>query len=92
MGQIDRLYDADAYLPLPIGRHAALTGARMPGPTRHRPRDHTYRYYVDRSLRSYLARTRCLPLTPLCPDPFHTQSDGGFDPLYRRRLFLRRAP
>ena len=64
-GQIDRLYDADAYLPLPIGRHAALTGARMPGPTRHRPSDHTYRYYVDRSLRSYLARTRCLPLTPM---------------------------
>jgi hypothetical protein len=63
-GQIDRLYDADAYLPLPIGRHAALTGRQMPGPTRLRPEDHTYRYNVDLSLRAYQSRRRFLPLTP----------------------------
>jgi hypothetical protein len=64
-GQIDRLYDADAYLPLPIGRHAALTGKQMPGPTRLTPQDHTYRYHVDLSLRAYQSRSKFLPLTPL---------------------------
>lgn len=63
-GQIDRLYDADAYLPLPIGRHAALTGRHMPGPTRLTPEDHTYRYHVDLSLRVYQSRKKFLPLTP----------------------------
>jgi len=64
-GQLDRIYDADAYLPLPIGRHAALTGARMPGPTRHQPRDHTYRYHVDLSFRAAQSMSQFLPLTPL---------------------------
>lgn len=44
-GQLDRLYDAEAYLPLPLGRYAALFGSKMPGPTRHQPQDHTYRYF-----------------------------------------------
>ncbi len=64
-GQIDRLYDADAYLPLPIGRHAALTGAKMPGPTRRQPSDHTYRYHVDLALRSFQSKSCFLPLTSL---------------------------
>ena len=42
IGQIDRLYDCEAYLPLPLARWAALTWRTMPGPTRHQPSDHTY--------------------------------------------------
>lgn len=64
-GQIDRLYDTEAYLPLPIGRHAALTGSKMPGPTRHRSSDHTYRYHVDFALRSFQSNSSFLPLTTL---------------------------
>jgi len=64
-GQLDRLYDADAYLPLPLGRYSALMGSRMPGPTRHQPQDHTYRYYVDRNFRLYQTYQRILPLTSL---------------------------
>lgn len=63
IGQIDRLYDAEAYLPLPLARWAALTGRAMPGPTRHRPSDHTYRYHVSASLRSHQLRSDFLPLT-----------------------------
>lgn len=63
--QLDRMYDADAYLPLPIGRHLALTGSKMPGPTRYRPEDHTYRYHVDLSLRSIQTQKHFLPLTPM---------------------------
>ena len=68
-GQLDRLYDAEAYLPLPLGRYSALTGSRMPGPTRHQPQDHTYRYHFDRSLRLYQADQRILPLTPIPTAP-----------------------
>jgi len=68
-GQLDRLYDAEAYLPLPLGRYAALTGSRMPGPTRHQPQDHTYRYHFERSFRQYQADQRILPLTPLPTGP-----------------------
>jgi hypothetical protein len=64
-GQLDRLYDAEAYLPLPLARYAALTGSRMPGPTRHQPQDHTYRYHFDRSFRQYQSDKRILPLTPI---------------------------
>lgn len=64
-GQLDRLYDAEAYLPLPLGRYAALMGSKMPGPTRHQPQDHTYRYYMDRNLRRYQTDQRILPLTSL---------------------------
>lgn len=63
VGQIDRLYDCEAYLPLPLARWAALTGRTMPGPTRHQPSDHTYRYYVAAALRSHQLRSRFLPLT-----------------------------
>lgn len=64
-GQLDRLYDAEAYLPLPLGRYASLTGNKMPGPTRHQPQDHTYRYYFDRNFRRYQTDQRILPLTSL---------------------------
>jgi hypothetical protein len=63
IGQIDRLYDCEAYLPLPLARWVALTGRTMPGPTRHQPADHTYRYHVSASLRSHQLRSRFLPLT-----------------------------
>lgn len=65
-GQLDRLYDAEAYLPLPLARYLALTGSRMPGPTRHQPSDHTYRYHMHRELLREQGRTRLLPLTT-CP-------------------------
>jgi hypothetical protein len=68
-GQLDRLYDAEAYLPLPLSRYAALTGSKMPGPTRHRPQDHTYRYHLDLNFRLYLADTRILPLTSITSSP-----------------------
>lgn len=64
-GQLDRLYDADAYLPLPLARYLALTGNKMPGPTRLKPEDHTYRYHLDRSLRQHQRKTLFLPLTPV---------------------------
>jgi hypothetical protein len=63
IGQIDRLYDCEAYLPLPLARWAALTGRNMPGPTLHKPSDHSYRYHVSASLRSHQLRSRFLPLT-----------------------------
>ena len=49
--QIDRLYDSDSYLPLPLGRYAALVGKKLPGPTRREPQNHTYRYYFDYTFR-----------------------------------------
>lgn len=64
-GQLDRLYDAEAYLPLPLARYTALTGNKMPGPTRLRPQDHTYRYSIDRDLRIKQSQSKFLPLTPL---------------------------
>ena len=68
-GQLDRLYDAEAYLPLPLGRYAALFGKRMPGPTRHQPQDHTYRYHFDLSFRQYQINKLILPLTPIPTAP-----------------------
>lgn len=65
IGQIDRLYDCEAYLPLPIGRWAALYGRTMPGPTRHQPGGHTYRYYVPASLYSHQLQSRFLPFLSL---------------------------
>lgn len=62
-GQLDRLYDTDAYLPLPLARYIALTGSLMPGPTRLRPQDHTYRYHLNRDLRLRQSEMRLLPLT-----------------------------
>jgi hypothetical protein len=65
IGQIDRLYDCEAYLPLPIARWAALYGRSMPGPTRHQPGDHTYRYHVPASLHSHQLQSRFLPFLSL---------------------------
>lgn len=46
---IERFYDADAYLPLPIGRFAALKGQQLPGPTLPSRREqHTYCYWLDK--------------------------------------------
>jgi hypothetical protein len=64
-GQLDRLYDAEAYLPLPLARYTALTGSKMPGPTRLRPQDHTYRYSIDRDFKTKQNQSKFLPLTPL---------------------------
>lgn len=63
-GTILRILDADAYLPLPIGRWAALKGAAMPGPALPTPgAQHTYRYHLDpASIRSFRDGSR-LPLT-----------------------------
>ena len=61
--RIERLYDAEAYLPLPIGRHAALVGNRMPGPTRQKPREHTYCYHLDESFIRTQHDALNLPLT-----------------------------
>lgn len=66
-GQLDRLYDAQAYLPLPLARYLALTGSYMPGPTRHQPSDHTYRYFVPIAFRWLLSQEKLLPITSL-PD------------------------
>jgi len=62
-GRIERLYDAEAYLPLPIGRYAALMGRRMPGPTRQQPQEHTYAYHVDEEFLRVQRDTLNLPLT-----------------------------
>ena len=61
--RIERLYDAEAYLPLPIGRHAALVGNRMPGPTRQKAHDHTYCYHLDESFIRTQHDALNLPLT-----------------------------
>jgi hypothetical protein len=61
---IHRIYDADAYLPLPLGRFAALTGAGMPGPDLpHDLTDHTYRYFFDEATFTSLRTDQRLPLT-----------------------------
>lgn len=61
---ISRIYDADAYLPLPLGRFAALTGASMPGPDLPPdPKDHTYRYVFDETTFTSLRHDQNLPLT-----------------------------
>ena len=61
--RIERLYDAEAYLPLPIGRYAALVGRRMPGPTRLKPHRHTYCYHLDSAFIRTQLETLNLPLT-----------------------------
>ncbi len=59
-----RIYDADAYLPLPIGRFAALVGAAMPGPDLPEDRSrHTYRYRLDPGTIASFRSDRRLPLT-----------------------------
>jgi hypothetical protein len=59
-----RLYDADAYLPLPIGRFAALVGDVMPGPDLPPSKSkHTYRYRLDPATIVSFRSDRRLPLT-----------------------------
>lgn len=61
---VDRLYDADAFLPLPLGRHSALTGSQMPGPTRPPgPNEHTYRYSFDAAFAEVQREHLRLPLS-----------------------------
>ena len=61
---IERLCDADAYLPLPLGRMAALCGAAMPGPTLPASRaQHTYRYSFDQATLEVIREYRTVPLT-----------------------------
>lgn len=63
LARIERLYDAEAYLPLPIGCSAALIGRRMPGPTRQKAHEHTYCYHVDETFLRIQDDTVNLPLT-----------------------------
>ena len=52
--RIERFYDVHAYLPLPVGRNAALVGQQMPGPTRGKAEEHTYRYHLDEIGRAHV--------------------------------------
>lgn len=61
--RIERLYDAEAYLPLPIGRYAALIGRQMPGPTRQKSTNHTYCYHLDEAFLRTQLDTGNLPLS-----------------------------
>jgi hypothetical protein len=61
---LERCCDADAYLPLPLGRWAALCGDTMPGPTLpHQRSKHTYRYCFDPPSFQLMQHHRSLPLT-----------------------------
>jgi hypothetical protein len=62
--RIERLFDCDAYLPLPIGRAAALLGNEMPGPNLVDPSSHTHRYVLDPSTVAALRNEELLPLPP----------------------------
>ena len=64
---IERLFDCDAYLPLPIGRSAALLGTEMPGPNLINPSRHTHRYVLDPSTIAALRHEELLPLAPGAP-------------------------
>ncbi|MEB3331450.1 MAG: hypothetical protein VKI83_03020, partial [Synechococcaceae cyanobacterium] len=62
---VERLYDLDAYLPLPLGRLAALCGEKMPGPTRPAARhQHTYRYRFSNEVLRTIVTNQLIPLTP----------------------------
>jgi hypothetical protein len=61
---VERLCDADAYLPLPLGRWSALCGEAMPGPTLPASRSkHTYRYCFDPVSLHLMREHTSLPLT-----------------------------
>ena len=62
---IERFYDADAYLPLPIGRFAALKGEQMPGPTLICPEQHTYCYWFDKNTADQFREHASIPLINL---------------------------
>lgn len=65
--RIERLFDCDAYLPLPIGRAAALLGAEMPGPTLFKQSSHTHRYDLDPQTIAALRHEELVPLPPWGP-------------------------
>ena len=61
-----RIHDADAYLPLPIGRWSALMGAAMPGPDLPTEiQKHTYRYHFDQATITSFLNDRRFPITQL---------------------------
>jgi len=63
---IERFYDADAYLPLPIGRFAALKGQQLPGPTLPSRREqHTYSYWLDQDTSATIRGEAEIPLINL---------------------------
>ncbi|KKZ11194.1 MAG: hypothetical protein TQ37_07645 [Candidatus Synechococcus spongiarum 15L] len=63
---IERFYDADAYLPLPIGRFAALKGRQLPGPTLPSRREqHTYSYWLDKGTGDKIRDQAEIPLINL---------------------------
>jgi hypothetical protein len=65
--RIERLFDCDAYLPLPIGRAAALLGDEMPGPKLVDPSSHTHRYVLDPPTVAALRHEELVPLAPWGP-------------------------
>jgi len=65
--RIERLFDCDVYLPLPIGRAAALLGTEMPGPNLVDPSSHTHRYVLDPPTVDALLDSDLVPLTPWAP-------------------------
>ena len=65
--RIERVFDCDAYLPLPIGRAAALLGNEMPGPNLVDRSSHTYRYVLDPPTAAALRTEQLLPLVPWGP-------------------------
>jgi len=67
---IERFYDADAYLPLPIGRFAALKGRQLPGPTLPSRREqHTYSYWFDQDTGAMIRDEAEIPLINSSPRP-----------------------
>jgi hypothetical protein len=61
---LERCCDADAYLPLPLGRWAALCGDTMPGSTLpHQRSKHTCRYCFDHASFHLMQQHKSLPLT-----------------------------
>jgi hypothetical protein len=65
--RIERLFDCDAYLPLPIGRAAALLGNEMPGPNLVDPSSHTHRYVLDPQTVAALRHEELVPLASWGP-------------------------
>ena len=64
--RIERFYDADAYLPLPIGRFAGLKGRQLPGPTLPSCREqHTYSYWLDNDTAARIRDQAEIPLINL---------------------------
>lgn len=61
---VERLFDTDDYLPLPLGRWSALCGDTMPGPTLPATRrQHTYRICFDSASFHLMQAHTSIPLT-----------------------------